>query len=132
MIRKLSASLMALALAGCVNLAPDHERPALASAPAYDPEFRPAGTVVASTLSYREWFSDPRLVSLIDTAVANNRDLVAATARIEQARAQYRIQDSRRLPTAVAAAAATRAAASLTSEAATGAPVGRPSASSSR
>ena len=33
MIRKLSASLMALALAGCVNLAPDHERPALASAP---------------------------------------------------------------------------------------------------
>ena len=80
MIRKLSASLMALALAGCVNLAPDHERPALASAPAYDPEFRPDGTVVASTLSYREWFSDPRLVSLIDTAVANNRDLVAATA----------------------------------------------------
>ena len=63
MIRKISASLMALALAGCVNLAPDHERPALASAPAYDPEFRPDGTVVASTLSYREWFSDPRLVS---------------------------------------------------------------------
>ena len=108
MIRKLSASLLALALAGGVNLAPDHERPALASAPAYDPEFRPDGTVVASTLSYREWFSDPRLVSLIDTAVANNRDLVAATARIEQARAQYRIQDSRRLPSAVADAAATR------------------------
>lgn len=108
MIRKLSVSLMAIALAGCVNLAPDHERPALASAPAYDPEFRPDGTVVASTLSYGEWFSDPRLVSLIDTAVANNRDLMAATARIEQARAQFRIQDSRRLPTPVANAAATR------------------------
>ena len=53
MIRKLSASLMALALAGCVNLAPDHERPALASAPAYDPEFRPDGTGQASAHIHR-------------------------------------------------------------------------------
>ena len=108
MTRMLCASVMALALAGCVNMAPDHTRPPLASAPAYDPEYRPDGTVVASTLSYRDWFIDPRLVALIDTAVANNRDLIAATARIEQARAQYRIQDSRRLPTAVANASASR------------------------
>ena len=89
MMRPLSASMLALALAGCVNMAPAHERPSLASAPAYDGEYRPDGTVVASTLSYGEWFDDARLVALIDTAVANNRDLVAATARIEQARAQY-------------------------------------------
>ncbi|MEH6724001.1 MAG: efflux transporter outer membrane subunit [Qipengyuania sp.] len=108
MTRMLCASAMALALAGCVNMAPDHTRPPLASAPAYDPEYRPDGTVVANTLSYRDWFIDPRLVALIDTAVANNRDLIAATARIEQARAQYRIQDSRRLPTAVASASANR------------------------
>tara|TARA_R110000751_G_scaffold2018_14_gene9807 strand:- start:25493 stop:26902 length:1410 start_codon:yes stop_codon:yes gene_type:complete len=108
MNRLLCASVMALALAGCVNMAPDHTRPPLASAPAYDPEYRPDGTVVASALSYRDWFIDPRLVALIDTAVANNRDLIAATARIEQARAQYRIQDSRRLPTAVANASASR------------------------
>ena len=103
MMRPLSASMLALALAGCVNMAPAHERPSLASAPAYDGEYRPDGTVVASTLSYGEWFDDARLVALIDTAVANNRDLVAATARIEQARAQYRVQDSRRLPAPVAA-----------------------------
>ena len=106
MKRITSVSLLALALAGCVNMAPDHTRPALASAAAYDPAFAPDGTVTAATLSYGDWFTDPRLVALLDTAVANNRDLMAATARIEQARAQYRIQDSRRLPTAVASAAA--------------------------
>ena len=108
MKRITSVSLLALALAGCVNMAPDHTRPALASAAAYDPAFAPDGTVTAATLSYGDWFTDPRLVALLDTAVANNRDLMAATARIEQARAQYRIQDSRRLPTAVASAAASR------------------------
>ena len=108
MTRMVTTSLLALALAGCVNMAPDHERPALASAPVYDAQYRPDGTVVASTLSYREWFADQRLVALIDEAVVSNRDLIAATARIEQARAQYRVEDSRRLPTPVANAAARR------------------------
>jgi len=108
MSRALSASLLALTLAGCVNMAPEHERPPLSSAPAYNPQYRPDGTVVASTLSYAEWFTDPRLVALIDAAVTNNRDLIAATARIEQARAQYRVEDSRRLPAPVASAAASR------------------------
>lgn len=108
MNRTIAASLIALTLAGCVNMAPRHERPALASTPNYDAEYRPDGTVVASQLSYREWFVDPRLVALVDTALANNRDLVAATARVEQARARYRIEDSRRLPTPVAQAAASR------------------------
>ena len=108
MRRFLGTGLMALALSGCVNMAPDHLRPPLPTNGAYDPQLRPDGTVVAATLSYREWFRDPRLVALVDTAVAQNRDLMAATARIEQARAQYRIEDSRKLPTPVASAAATR------------------------
>ena len=41
MIRKLSASLLALALAGCVNLAPDHERPALAIEHLLDKNLKP-------------------------------------------------------------------------------------------
>ena len=108
MRRTIGPALVVLALSGCVNMAPDHERPALATANAYAPQLRPDGTVVAASLSYREWFSDPRLVALVDTALTQNRDLLAATARIEQARAQYRIQDSRRLPTPVANAAASR------------------------
>lgn len=99
---------LALALPGCVNLAPDHVRPELASAVRYDPGDRPDGSVVASTLHWGQFFTDPRLDALIGTALTNNRDLVAATARIEQARARYRIEDSRRLPALVANAAASR------------------------
>lgn len=91
-------ALAATTLSACVNLAPEHARPQAATAPEFDPEYRPDGTVVASQLSYSQWFADPRLRGLIDSALANNRDLLAATARIEQARAQFRIQDSQRLP----------------------------------
>jgi outer membrane protein, multidrug efflux system len=97
-----------IALAGCANFAPDHSRPGLASPPAYDPELRPDGTLVASQLSYRDWFIDARLERLIANGLENNRDLLAATARIEQARARYRIQESRSLPNLVGNASAVR------------------------
>jgi len=101
--------LVPAALAGCTSLAPEHTRPQAAVAPAYDAGLRPDGAVVASQLSYRDWFVDPRLNALIAAALENNRDLVAATARIEQARARYRIEDSRKLPAVVADASGTRA-----------------------
>lgn len=101
-------ALAAVLLSGCASMAPPHQRPPLASAAGFDPEYRPDGEVVASQLSYRDWFNDPRLQGLIATALENNRDLLAATARIEQARARYRIQDSRRLPAVVANASGTR------------------------
>ncbi|MBI1402283.1 MAG: efflux transporter outer membrane subunit [Porphyrobacter sp.] len=99
---------LAAALAGCVNLAPPDTRPAAPVSAAYNPALRPGGEVEAAQLSYRDFFVDPRLEGLIAEALANNRDLVAATARIEQARAQYRIQASQRLPTIAASASATR------------------------
>ncbi|MXO66322.1 efflux transporter outer membrane subunit [Altericroceibacterium endophyticum] len=115
MTRKfLSTAAMALALSGCINMAPDHERPALTTSPAYDPDYRPDGMTIASRLGWRDFVTDPRLEELIATAIRNNRDLVAATARIEQARAQYRIDDSRRLPNVVADASATRSRTPLT------------------
>lgn len=106
-------SLLALAissslLGACASMAPEHTRPEPATAPAFDPEYAPDGTVVASQLSYRDWFGDPRLQALIASALENNRDLLAATARVEQARARYRIQDSRQLPTLVADGSAIR------------------------
>lgn len=110
----LAALAMALALPGCINMAPDHVTPDLPVPASYDDSVRPDGTVVATSLSYQEWFADPRLDALIGAALQNNRDLVAATARIEQARAQYRIQDSRRLPAVVASASANRSRTPLT------------------
>jgi len=95
-------------LGGCVNLAPEDRRPELPVAQAYDGEYRPDGHVVASQLGWREYFNDPQLKLLLATAIENNRDLVAATARIEQARAQYRIQDSQRLPQTDASGSAVR------------------------
>ncbi|WP_137679372.1 efflux transporter outer membrane subunit [Aurantiacibacter suaedae] len=98
--RLITFALLGTALTGCVNLAPDHVRPDLATASdtAWDADLRPDGTLVASTLAWQDYFVDPRLQTLIASGLANNRDLVAATARIDQARAQYRIQDSERLP----------------------------------
>jgi len=101
-------ALASTGLAGCASMAPEHVRPHAATAPAFDPGYRPDGEVVASQLSYRDWFPDPRLTALIASALENNRDLLAATARIEQARARYRIQDSRELPSVVASGGATR------------------------
>ena len=108
----IAALAAALALGGCVNMAPDHERPVMSTAPQYDAAFRPDGTIVASELAWQDYFADPRLKALIASALENNRDLVAATARIEQARAQYRIDDSRRLPTVAASGSGTRTEAS--------------------
>jgi len=108
MKRFVTLAFFSSALAGCANFAPEDSRPALTVAPAYDAEFRPDGTLVASQLSYRDWFVDPRLERLIANALENNRDLLAATARIEQARARYRIQESRRLPNLVGDANALR------------------------
>ncbi|MEW4466651.1 efflux transporter outer membrane subunit [Parasphingorhabdus sp. JC815] len=99
---------MTAALSGCTSLAPDHNRPELSSAAVYDPAFRPDGSVIASQLSWRDYFKDPQLKVLLAEAVENNRDLMAATARIAQAQAQYRIQDSQRLPAIIASGGATR------------------------
>ncbi len=45
------------------------------------------GGVSSARASFREWFGDPRLVGLIDEALANNQDLLAAMQRIEVTRA---------------------------------------------
>jgi outer membrane protein, multidrug efflux system len=103
-----SIILGAVLATGCVNLAPDHARPVLSTEPAYDPEVRPDGSIAASTLAWQDYFADPRLDALIAAALTNNRDLVAATARIEQARAQYRINEAQRLPTLGAQGSAVR------------------------
>jgi outer membrane protein, multidrug efflux system len=83
-------------LVGC-NLAPRYERPI---APIYD-SYAAAPVSdgrLAEQLSWSEFFGDPRLVAYIGAAMANNRDLAAAVARIAQARAQFRIQNSERWP----------------------------------
>jgi multidrug efflux system outer membrane protein len=99
MPRSLTLSLVAaaLVLAGCVNLAPTYEQPA-APVPATYPGTAPDGPAAAD-IDWHTFFADAKLRGLIELALANNRDLRVAVLKIEQARADYRVQDSQTLPT---------------------------------
>ncbi len=49
-------------------------------------------------VSYRDMFHDPRLQTLVETALANNRDLRVAAANVEAARAQARATRAAQFP----------------------------------
>lgn len=95
-------------LGGC--LAPRHVRPDLPTPDSYAESYveDPGAGAQATTLGWRDFFVDPRLETLISTALTNNRDLVIAVAQIEETRGLYRIQRSELLPTVVASVDATR------------------------
>lgn len=99
--------LSALLVSAC-QMAPKHERPALSTAPAYPLSPDPADGTRAETIGWRDFFADPALRTLIDTALERNRDLAVSIARIEEARGLYRIQRADRLPTLAASGDATR------------------------
>jgi len=87
-----------LVLSGCMNLAPDYERPAAPVPTGWGQPTLADGTP-ADELEWRQFFTEPRLHALIEQALANNRDLRMASLAIERARAQYRIRRADRLPT---------------------------------
>jgi multidrug efflux system outer membrane protein len=101
--------LAATALSGC-TLAPAYQRPALPVGQAWPtPVADQAAAPVAADLAWRDLFQDPRLQSVIELALAQNRDLRVAVGNIEQARAQYRIQRADLLPAIGATLSETRA-----------------------
>src|SRR5438046_8242550 len=84
---------------GC-TLMPKYERP-----PAPVSKSWPNGSAgtnatnaAAADMDWKEFFDDPRLQNLIRLALQNNRDLRVAALRVEQARAEYRIQRSELFP----------------------------------
>jgi len=98
-ILRRGAPVFALALlVGCVNLAPEYQRPAAPVAADWPGATASASGAPASDLAWREFFADERLRRLIDSALAANRDLRVATLNIERARALYQIQRSESLP----------------------------------
>jgi multidrug efflux system outer membrane protein len=66
------------------------------------------GDRLLADLGWREFFRSAPLKSLIERALANNRDLRVAALNVEQARALYRIQRAELLPTIDAGASLTR------------------------
>jgi multidrug efflux system outer membrane protein len=97
-------------LAGC-NLAPKYERPG-GAIPVTLPQggvypAAPTDAVDVSRIGWRDFFLDTRLRQVIETGLANNRDLRIAAGKVLQARAQYRVQRSDLLPTINAGGTAT-------------------------
>ncbi|MES2173678.1 MAG: efflux transporter outer membrane subunit [Pseudomonadota bacterium] len=110
-VRALGAVTLSLALAAC-DMAPKYVRPEL-PVPATSPQ-GPAyatgdgqGVAVTADTGWRDFFTDARLARVIETALANNRDLRLAVANVERARAQYRVQRADLLPTVAGTGTAT-------------------------
>lgn len=99
-LKTLPIALGALALTGCVNLAPEFERPESPVAQAW-----PTGEAYANEIervkalpAWREYYRDPRLVDVIAKALENNRDARIARLNVEKLEALYGVARSQRVP----------------------------------
>ena len=85
-----------LLLAAC-SLGPAYHRPALDLPDSYRGE-SPGRTDSLGDLAWWNVYRDPQLQALIRTALAGNRDVQLAAARVRQARALYGVSQLARLP----------------------------------
>lgn len=88
--------LAALALSGCINLAPQYQQPEAPVPATWQPQVKGE---VSTDIQWEQFFTDKRLAQLQTLALANNRDLRLASLNIEKAQAQYRIQRAAAFPT---------------------------------
>ena len=106
----LSASSLAASflVAGC-SLIPTYERPSAPVASQWPATAQSsASSANAAALTWQDYFTDPTLRQLIETALANNRDLRIAMLNIAQARAQLGVRQADQFPTLNAAATGSR------------------------
>ncbi|MCE4540384.1 efflux transporter outer membrane subunit [Pelomonas sp. P7] len=90
---------VSLALAGCMSLAPAHERPAAPVATDWHaPAAGSTDAKAAADLGWREFITDARLREVIELALTQNRDLRVALLNVQRAQAQYGVQRSEQLP----------------------------------
>lgn len=97
-LRAVTLAAAIWALSGCASMAPPHETPALPVPAHYAMPEADEGAPAAAT-GWRDYFTDPRLQTLIAQALENNRDLRTAALRVQEARAAYGIQRADMLPT---------------------------------
>lgn len=94
-----------LALAGC-SFAPEHVRPAMPVPDQY--ALTAAHDSSVASLGWRDYFRDASLQALVDEALANNRDIRIASARVAEARASWRIEGAALYPELNAVGTGTR------------------------
>ena len=107
----ISLAVTAFILGGC-SLIPEYKQPAAPVAAQYPqgPAYSPAeaANVAAAEQGWRQFFHDPALQQLIQTALINNRDLRVAALNIDAYRAQYRIQRADLFPAVSATGSGSR------------------------
>lgn len=95
----------ALAMAGCVSMAPKYRvpEPPLPKAWPEGPSYKAASGETpgppAADIAWQDFYVDARLRKVLDLALRNNRDLRIAALNTDKARAYYRIQRAELLPT---------------------------------
>jgi multidrug efflux system outer membrane protein len=83
-MRAALGTVVALCVAGCM-VGPDYRRPQTPTPPGY--LYQPKETVQPTDADWWKGLGDPVLDQLITEALANNKDLMIATANVEQAAA---------------------------------------------
>jgi multidrug efflux system outer membrane protein len=107
----LSIAVAAFVLSGC-SLIPDYQQPEAPVAgqypqgPAYSPAQAP--NQAAAEQGWKQFFHDPALQQVIQTALENNRDLRVAALNIDAYAAQYRIQRADLFPAVSATGSGSR------------------------
>lgn len=97
-------TMVLFSLTGCASLAPLYTQPtppvpeSWPTGQAYQQKSAARTAQSPVDLPWREFFLDPQLQQLIETALANNRDLRVAVLNIERYRAQYQIQRAAQWP----------------------------------
>ncbi|MCF0253457.1 MAG: efflux transporter outer membrane subunit [Duodenibacillus sp.] len=99
----------ALALSGCVNLAPDYIRPDAPVAAAWPQEAASKNAVLLAEglAEWSDFFTDERLKKIIEQGLKNNRSLRAAYFNVERAREMYAVSRADLLPSVSAVASET-------------------------
>lgn len=93
----------AVLVAGCTMI-PEYTRPEppvpveWPAGPAYPQPVAGPAAPLAADLGWRDYFTDPRLQTVIEAGLKHNRDLRVAALNVERARAWYRIQQAELLP----------------------------------
>ncbi|MPW44058.1 multidrug efflux RND transporter AdeIJK outer membrane channel subunit AdeK [Acinetobacter guerrae] len=103
--RSIAVSALALALTACQSMRGPEPVTKADIPESYS--YGASGTSIAEQ-GYQDFFSDPRLLQVIELALDNNRDLRTATLNIQRAQQQYQITENNQLPTIGASGSAIR------------------------